>query len=142
MSRTVLWLDNDPPQIEPYVVALRRDGIDVRVERTVSGAERALEDEPGLVIVDVMVPTKSSEEERLYSPDETDAGFKTGLVFFRRNGERIRSYGGKILVMTVRLDEEIYNQFISAGLKADEFATKFSLREVPSFLRRVLPLLG
>lgn len=138
MPTQVLWLDNDIAYIKPYKDTLIEAGFDVTVVRAVGEADfRARNNSYDLVILDVMVPTKGSEEEKLYPPEETDFGHKTGFVFYRRVKELLDAAQSKVIVMTVRLDESVKDEFIKVGLPHEHFATKFALRDAAVFLNKV-----
>lgn len=142
MSR-ILWVDNDPAYIQPYVRALAERGDQIRIVTTARTAESVLDMESyDLVILDVMIPTKSTEEEEVYRPEETDHSLKTGLVFYRRNKHRFMMTDTPVLVLTVRLDRLILDEFLKEGLPAECFATKMDLREVDKFVQRVAVLIG
>lgn len=134
----ILWLDNDRGLYTEYSRVLTENGYDVEAVESAVEAERALASgEHDLVMVDVMVPTQNAQEELTYSPEETDAGYKTGLVFWKRNKDFLTSRGIPVLVCTVRLDEEIRNEFMQAGLQDENFATKYDLASPKYFLEKV-----
>jgi CheY-like chemotaxis protein len=138
MSTQILWLDNDLAYLEPYVEALTDEGYQVTVVGTVGEAEFRLEKgHYDLLILDVMIPTKNDNEEINYSPELTKQGQKTGLVFYQRVKDVLEQAKTKVLVMTVRLDKEVLNEFRDSDLPRDRFATKFALREVEVFLKKV-----
>ena len=138
MSKTILWLDNDPRYIEPYVLAATDHGYKVKVVTSVSAAETLLrEQQYSLVIIDAMIPTRSEEEENLYPPEETDRGLKMGVMFYKRVKEVLDAKSTAVLVMTVRLDEAIHDEFKKAGLAEESFATKLALRKANSFLDKI-----
>lgn len=143
MSKRVLWLDNDAPYLEPYVEALADSGYDATVVTTLSEAEaRIKNNQYSLLILDVMIPTKSEEEELNYPPHETDHGHKAGLFFFKRLKSELEYAGTQVLVLTVRLDQRILDEFVEAGLPPLHFDTKYKLREVNVFLDRINLILG
>lgn len=134
MSSTVLWLDNDPVHLQPFIRALADLSLAVSVVSTLLEAEEHLRAHPpSLLILDVMIPTKSEAEEKRYPPEETDLGYKTGLIFFKRHCKFLVENKIKVLVMTVRLDEDILEEFLEAGLPVGSFVTKFKVRDVGSF---------
>lgn len=139
----ILWLDNDAAHIAPFAEVLRDQGYKVQVATTLLGAEKAYREQlPRLVIIDVMVPTVSAEEERIYSPAATGLGYRSGLVFFDRLKGEFSENGTAVLVFTVRLDQSIHQEFIDAGLPEQCFKTKQALRRAPVFLETVASLLG
>ncbi len=141
-EKRVLWLDNDPGYIRPFVMCLQEAAIEVDVARSALAAEKLLEARTyDLVIIDVMIPTSGEEEERVYPPVETQDGHMTGLLFFRRWQKRLREAGTSILVMTVRIDKGIREQFGAEGLARAEFATKMELRNSMDFRRKIVGIL-
>lgn len=143
MSKNILWLDNDPTWIDPYVAAIKQMGHEVTVVTTVTKAELAIKSNRyDLLILDVMVPTKTEEEEIAYPPELTKGGTQTGLVFYQRMKELIVAADTRVLAMTLRLDEKIKDAFIAEGLPADSFATRLTLRDVSVFSEKLLALLG
>lgn len=137
MPKRILWLDNDTPFIRPYVKYLRSKDFEVDDVADLTKAESLLKEKPfDLVIVDVMVPTQNAEEQKNYPETETDYGHMTGLAFFKR----MRNLTDKlppVLVMTVRQDQEIRDALIKEGLKAENFVSKYDLREVNDLLRKI-----
>jgi CheY-like chemotaxis protein len=139
--KRILWLDNDTPYIRPYAKALESAGHHVDVVASLSQAEKLLEKEYDLIIIDVMVPTQNDDEVELYPFLETDFGHKTGLVFYKRTREKLGDKLPKVAVMTVRLDQDIKDEFVKSGLNNDNFLTKYSVREVPDFLKKIESIL-
>lgn len=143
MQQRILWLDNDPAYLEPFVEALTDDGYEVKVVATIGEAETALQSARyDLLLLDVMIPTVNANEEVRFDPSLTKLGNQTGLVFYRLNKNLIESAGTRILVMTVRLDKSIMDEFISEGLPADRFATKYDLRDSSVFLAKIHSVLA
>jgi CheY-like chemotaxis protein len=129
-GETVLWVDNDRAYLFPYIEELEDQGFVVTVAETAYEAERILAERRfDFVIIDVMIPTKSDAEEEVYTPVQTNQGFQTGLVFWRRMKPLLHRHGSRVLVFTVRLDEKIRGEFAADGLSADSFATKFQLND-------------
>jgi Response regulator containing a CheY-like receiver domain and a GGDEF domain len=138
MKGRILWLDNDLTYIMPYVAVLRDEGYAVTAVTTPLEAEAAINNSQfELLIVDAMIPTKTESEENLYNPAETDFGHKTGVVFYQRNQKRLTSAKTKVLVLTVRLDRDVANDFFQAGLPRDCFTTKLALRDVRTLSMKV-----
>lgn len=143
MAQRILWLDNDPAYLGTYEEALLENGFEVKLVTNVTSAERLLETETyDLLILDVMIPTKTEAEENFYPPEATDFGLKTGLLFYCRMKPKLDQNMTPVLVMTVRLDSAILDAFVKAGLKQDNFCTKMSLRERPIFIGKVKEILG
>jgi CheY-like chemotaxis protein len=138
VSKRVLWLDNDIPYIRPYVNALKAKNYEVDYVASLSRAEGLLLDKSfDLIIIDVMVPTQNDSELRDYPDAETDYGHKTGLVFFNRIKRKLGKGLPPVLIMTVRLDQEIRDEFVNSGLKAESFLTKYDVRDVGDFMKKV-----
>jgi len=136
-------LDNDPAYTRPYVNSLREEGYHVIPVTTVTEAEDFIEkDRADLFILDVMIPTKTEAEEEYYKPEVTDYGHKTGLIFYHRMKDKLRAANTPVLVMTVRLDKPLTNDFVAEGLPQDRFSTKMALCDTPVFLKKVKQLLG
>jgi len=143
MSKKILWLDNDPDYLEPYIDALSDEHYEVRRVSTVAEAEQLLHAEKyDLLILDVMIPTKDAAEEERYRPTDTKRGARTGMLFYVKNREYLVSVGTRVLVMTVRLDAEIVSEFAEAGLDRKWFATKYEVRDVSDFLKKVVARLN
>lgn len=138
-SKKILWIDNDPAYIEPFLMSLEDEGFEVQVAKTVSAGENALASahEFCLLILDVMIPTVNEAEEKVYLPDETGNGHRTGLIFYKRMKVKLEELGLPVLVMTVRIDKAITMDFIEAGLALDRFVTKMELRDASDFLAKV-----
>jgi CheY-like chemotaxis protein len=143
MRTKILWVDNDLASMAPFVKALQEEGYEVTSVPTALEAEVAIANEEfGLVILDAMIPSKGQRDEKDYDPAETDSGHKTGLIFYRRNKEQLRNSRTRTLVLTIRLDENVSEEFFQEGLPAACFATKLALRETPVFTRKVASLLS
>jgi len=145
--RRILWLDNDLAETKPYVGALARNGYEVTVVKSVSECERGLEDNTvashfDLLILDVMVPTKNETEEEKYPPDVTQRGMVTGLAVWKQWSDRLSKNGTRTMVLTVRLDQNVRDEFITAQLPKDAFATKLDLRDTEKFVAHVNRVLG
>jgi len=145
MTKRILWLDNDLPYIRPNVNALKAKGYDVSQVASLSQAEALLEQsEPSfdLVIIDVMVPTQDGNELKNYPDLETDYGHKSGLVFYNRMRQKLGLQLPPVLVTTVRLDQDIRDEFVQSGLKPEDFLTKYNVRDPGDFLKKVRCILG
>ena len=143
MAQKILWLDNDPAQVHPYLETLNEEGYLAKAVSTVTEAESLLNSNRyDLFILDVMIPIKNSDEERRFPPDKTAYGRELGLYFFLEYKEKLQVSNTQVLVLTQRLDLNIRDEFIKAGLKPDQFFTKFAIRDVEIFLSKVKSLLG
>jgi len=138
MAKKILWLDNDPPFINDSVNALREQGYEVTVTTTVMEAEALIRDRPyDLLILDVMIPTKSAEEEAVYEPDKTSRGYKTGLVFYRRMKDRLAEAQMQTLVLGIKMDKALFDEFVGEGVKPERIATKFALRDIQILTNKI-----
>ena len=134
----ILWIDNDIPFLRPYVNALLKRGDQVNVLASLAEAENLLmENTFDLVIIDVMVPTQTEEEKRNYPSDRSDYGHKTGLIFYNRIRHNLGEKLPAVAVMTVRLDQDIKDEFVQNGLKPENFLTKYSVRDITRFLKKI-----
>lgn len=133
----ILWLDNDPSNIEGAIALLRAGGYEVSKCRTVSEAEKALRETVyDLLILDVMIPITPAEEKD-YPYEETEDTLNTGLLFFKRMKGELDARRTEVLVMTVRIDRRIGVAFHEAGLSPDRFVTRFDMRDSTVLLDRV-----
>ncbi len=144
MKKRVLWLDNDLAYVETYREAIEKQGIFAKAVATITDAIQEINSVPkyDVLILDVMIPTKSEDEEKICPPLETNSGLKTGLVFYRRMKERLKQHGTRVMVMTVRLDKGIQEEFKAEGLPENLYYTKMTLREIPLFIATVKELLN
>jgi CheY-like chemotaxis protein len=134
----LLWFDNDLDYLEPYVRELREAGHEVKTVGTLAEADEELSGRVfDLLILDVMIPTRTAAEELLYPPAETERGNATGLVYFNRWRDRLKAAGTKVLVLTVRLDSRILAAFNKSGIPKSAVARKLDLRTVDDFTGRV-----
>jgi DNA-binding response OmpR family regulator len=143
MSKRILFLDNDTAYVKPYQEVLEDEGYQVKVAESVTEAEQYLKTENyDLLILDVMVPPMSDQELIQYSPQETKLGLTTGLLFYKLNKERLEKNGIRVLVMTIRLDKYIMDEFIKAGLPIASYATKYAMSDPDEFLGNVRRILA
>lgn len=135
---SILWLDNDPGYIYPLVVALRKAGFEVREARSVTEATALIAAGMrfDIVLLDVMIPVSPVERSAGYDASVTDDSHATGLEFYRRHKIQLESMG-TVVALTVRVDQGVRDQFLSAGLPADRFVTKLEVRESPAFVAAV-----
>ena len=135
---TVLWVDNDSGRLKPWVTTLQQAGYNVDiVVRPLEAEERIRHGRYVLVILDIMMDTRTVEEEREYPPEQTDRGRKLGLLLFKKMNSVLTQRNLPVLVLTNRLDREIMDMFLQAGLPADAYETKLGLRDVKTFVRKV-----
>ena len=142
MPKKILWLDNEPRMIEPFVLILRDEGYEVDVAPTLQRADYLLKTKRyNLLLLDVMIPTLDEEEEMRYSPDRTDFGLKTGLVFYEVNRSLLDAASTQVLVMTMRMDKDIFEEFVAAGLPETCISTKLEMSEVNTFIEKIESLI-
>lgn len=141
----IVWLDNDVAETKPYVRALEKRKHTTIVVNNVSDCEEKLASISSphcdLLILDVMIPMKTDEEEQRYPPDVTQRATITGLAVWLQWRQRLEEKGTKVLVLTVRLDQTVKCEFVAAGLPADAFATKLDLSDTLKFVQRVEAIL-
>ncbi len=142
MTKRVIWLDNDTDYLSPYIDELKDNDFEIRVSKSVLEAETFIkENKYELLILDVMIPTVNEEEEKFYPVKETQYGHQTGLCFYKRMKKVLDEKKTAVLVNTVRLDQQIKDEFQQAGLPKENFATKFALRSTDEFLDKVNSIL-
>lgn len=143
MGKRVLWFDNDLDYLAQYVTELQEAGHTVMTVGSLADADRELTTSAyDLLILDVMIPTKSAEEEVAYPPEATARGTSTGLLYYRKWRDRLKAAGTRVLILTVRLDVNIRAAFIQAGVPASAVAKKLDLRNVDDFMQRVTQILS
>ena len=143
MSAQILWLDNDKALVKPYLNILRVEGYSAENVTTITEAEECLnKNHYDLFILDVMIPTLNSEEEKKFPPEKTQQGHRLGLCFYRYFKKKLDKEKTQVLVLTVRVDKIIHDEFIISGLPPDQFCTKYSLRHVEDFLKKVKSIIG
>lgn len=134
----ILWIDNDRAYIRPHVKALEAEGYQVTILDTVSEATNLLtESDYDLVILDVMIPMSELDEADGYSPELTDCGHKTGLAFYIRNRDSMIERHIPVMVVTIRIDQSVVDEFIAAGLPQRCFVNKYSVRDPWSLVEKV-----
>lgn len=134
----ILWIDNDLPFLGPFRWALEYEGYQVTIAGTVSDAENFLTGgNYDLVIIDVMMPLTEEDEAAGYSPALTGQGLKTGLAFYIRNRDLFLTRRIEVIVMTVRIDQDIVDEFAAAGVPRRCMVTKFEVGSVVTFLQKI-----
>lgn len=142
IPKRIIWLDNEPGYNVPFVLMLKDKGYVVDEATTLTRADYLLKTRRyDLLLLDVMIPAMSEEEEERYSPEETDHGHKAGLAFYRTNRELLDENSTHVLVLTVRIDSSIRDEFVKYGLPPTCFATKITLRDPQDFLERIKNLI-
>ena len=135
--KRILWIENNLAWPAPYVFALGKRGFIAEGADTLTLAEDLLNRiRYDLVIINVSMPTTAGEE-KFYPPAVTDRGRKSGLVLYRRHKEKLAQQKTKVMVLTVRMDTLIQEEFIAEGLPPANFNTKLDLREVSDFAAKV-----
>lgn len=113
-NRRVLWIDNDVQYVHVFAEALQDEGYEILTAETITDAKKTLKStDVDLVLVDIMIPVVSAEEEEEYSPLDTEGGFQTGLLLGRwinKNYPQLPVVG-----VTVRLDSTIRDRFMRFG---------------------------
>jgi CheY-like chemotaxis protein len=134
----ILWLDNDQTFLLPHLRRLQNEGFDVTRAYSVSEAEEFLRDGTKwkLIIIDCMLSIGEDEESK-YPPSVTDSGHVAGLIFFRRNKNFMKKIGCDVCVLSVREDKKIIRQFVSEGLKEDNYISKASVADTSDFLKKI-----
>ena len=143
MPKKILWMDNDAVMyFGQFMEVLADEGYEVEVATTLSRADYLIKSRRyDLLILDVMIPTMSAEEEERYRPEQTESGYKAGLVFYRSNRDLLHANSTHVLVLTVRLDSAIRDEFITAGLPPDCFATKYEMKDAGRLLGMIRNLI-
>ncbi|HEV7671126.1 MAG TPA: TIR domain-containing protein [Thermoanaerobaculia bacterium] len=142
-SPKILWLDNDVTFIASFCQSLRSRGGHVDIAKSPLEADEHLSRQTyHLVIIDIMIPTTSKEEEEVYTPIETQYGSLTGLVFFKRNQAILNRAGTKVIFLTVRASENVRHEIISLGVPADQYITKLDARRVEGFIDKIEDIIG
>lgn len=139
----ILWMDNDRAYLWPHVVRLEAEGYTVVRTYSVSEAERLLKKNGSwdLVIIDPMMNI-SEEEEKAYPPSETDGGLKAGEVFYRRMKSCIEEIGAKVVVFTMRDDQEIIDDFTELGISMDKIKYKMDASDTALFIAWIEEILN
>ena len=138
LSKNVLWVDNEPAYVYPFRVALEEEGYNIILARTLSEAESfILREDLALVILDVMMPVTELDLAIGYSPDMTLEGSKAGLAFYRRHQQLLASRQIPVIILTVRIDRRISDDFVAAGLARRNILTKYEVHDAEVFLSRI-----
>lgn len=136
--KRILWIENNLAWSSPYVFTLRENGYTVDIADSLTVAEDWLSKiQYDLVIIDPSIPILNLEEEEIYPPAATDRGKKAGLALYRRHKERLAQQGTKVMVLTIRAEASIQEEFVAEGLPPANFNAKLVLREVRDFLAKV-----
>jgi len=134
----ILWIDNDTHYLTPFREALEEFGFDVTTVETISEAANLLTTgNYDLVILDVMMPTTEQDEAAGYGAELSDGGYKTGLIFYANNRDLLLRLRLPVMVMTVRIDRNIVEEFVSAGLPRDCMVTKYSVSDPEVLLEKI-----
>jgi CheY-like chemotaxis protein len=144
MAKKILWLDNDTAYIKVYVKTLigQPEPYEVDLISTITEADDYLSrGSYDLLILDVMIPTTSEEEEKLYPPEETSQGLNMGLTFYIKHKKVLTEMGTKVLVLTARIDEAIKKGFMMSGLPQENIVMKAEVGDVTSLVEKVAEVL-
>jgi CheY-like chemotaxis protein len=140
MPWRILWLNNDPALVKAHMGGLSDAGHELEMAKTLTRAIELLAARPwDLLILDVMIPTMTDEEEVTFPPSETAYGLRTGLVFYRWLRGRRNLDGMRVLVLTVDPDRDagLRSAFVAEGLPAACFATLMTLRDADDLVLKV-----
>jgi len=141
MSERILWIDNDKVFLQPLILRLTAEGYTVKqVFTLVEGVKEIENNNYDLLILDVMLPIREGEE-TLFPPKDTDLGRKAGLVFYNKYKRVLEEKGIVVFVFTIREDFAIRDEFLTAGLPAQNFMTKSEGGDAAIFLARIKELL-
>ena len=140
--KPILWLDDDPTYTKAWCRALEKVGYTVTQVYTLSDAKKHLESGINyqLLILDIMIPTMTDEEDSEYPCEKTDEGMKTGLLFYCKYKDHLRHKNIPVLVTSSRTDPTIFQDFLESGLSAEAFETKFALRDPKILVEKVIQL--
>jgi CheY-like chemotaxis protein len=143
MGHAILWFDNDLDYLEPYAAVLREAGYSLTTVGRLRDADRELGSKRyDLLILDVMIPTQSEDEELRYPPEATNRCNDTGLLYYQTWREKLAKAGTAVLILTVRPDARIREMFKQAGAPTSAVSTKYNLREVDDFMKKVEQVLA
>lgn len=139
----VLWIDNDAEFLGGYADALTGSGFSVDLVTNLSDAAQSLGTvQYDAVIIDMMIPTRSEDEEHLLPPRDTDFGLNAGIAFYRKYRETFTQSGTRPLFLTTRLDARARTLVEEVGLAARNFSTKMEVREPADLVGRVKALVA
>lgn len=114
--------------VKAQIVKLVSIGYDVHVEQRLAAAEAyLLREEVGLVIVDVMMPTRDEEEEEAYPPEKTASGYYSGFMFAHRMRARLEALNAGVLFVSQLLRYKLDAGAGKFGVPLDLVFTKFEL---------------
>lgn len=140
--KQIMWLENDSYWVDIFAEELSCRGYEVdRVEEVLEAEDKLRSHRYDLIILDVMIPVLSKQDEEVYPPDKTDKGRKAGLYFYERMRKNLERSGTKVFVFTIRGDHEVVEEFKKAGLAANSFANKLELRDPSEFVTKVQEIL-
>ena len=137
----ILWVDNDDVPLGPHMLRLKLAKYSVQqVTSFTETLDKLRGGDYDLLILDAMMPITVNEDAVLHDKD-TDKGRQAGLVFYNEYKELLDEKRVKVLVFTIREDNDIRNQFKEAGLPEKNFMTKVEGADTAVFLIRVEEIL-
>jgi CheY-like chemotaxis protein len=140
--KKILWFDNDLVYIKPFIKSLQKKGYSIdRVSKLTEAGEKLQTGTYDLLILDSMITTLDDEEEIEYPPEQTNRGLNTGVCFFSKWKNILAEKNTEVLALTVRMDPDVKQSFINAGLTEENFARKVELRTIPTFFQKIQNLL-
>jgi CheY-like chemotaxis protein len=133
----LLWVEED--YMEPFEAALRAKGFDVERAFFLSDAvERLANDIFDLLLLDVMIPIEGEDLKLGFSDENTFGGDRSGVEFFRRYQENLRSRQIPTMVYTICGDDaDVKREFVELGLDPRNFVDKVGDSNVNTFLAHV-----
>jgi CheY-like chemotaxis protein len=126
MSDHVLWVDNDPILVQPFADTLCEFGWTVTFAKTATEAILLLQKvDFSIVLLDVMIPLSEEDDVSGFSPEETLNGAITGLALYRRVRNHLEKRRVPVIVLTIRADQALRDEFAAAGLPPEHLVSKF-----------------
>ncbi len=120
----ILWLDNDKVFNRPFLFSLEKTGFQVTQVFSLIDALKKLEvNNYDLLLLDVMLPA-NKEDEALFPLEDSSNGKRLGFLFYKKFKMKLQEKNISILIFTIREDEEIYKEFLSAGLRKEDYLKK------------------
>jgi hypothetical protein len=139
--KKILWLDDDESYITEFSKKRNPNEIEVFTVLNVSDAEiKLLENRYDLVIIDPGIPTINEEEEKKYTPEETNKGHETGFVFYLKNKEYLKN--SKVFMLAIQMKSSLKNKLMESGIPENHISSKFALRDPYLFWKRIKDIIG
>jgi DNA-binding NtrC family response regulator len=139
MATNILWLDEEDG-LDAFVLRLQIAGHKVeRVHTLTEALQQLTTHNYGLLILDVIIPM-NSDDKSYFSSSATDNGNLSGLVFYKMFKHTLNERGIEVMVFTIR--EDLREQFVQAGLKAENYVTKQEASDVARFADKVCQIVN